>query len=126
MERTFSLRLPIDAEATHGLTFTDSPKNWVLKSGSVTKFISAKYPQSSSAGVHASNYGEKKSLCGVGVASAETIASGVAEQVAVNVTCVFCQARLVNAGIVDADEDYVSADAGDYGRRQPPDWLPNV
>ena len=123
MERSYHLRLPKEASATHGVEFMDSPRNWVDKAGPIREFITAMYPQNSEAGIHASN-DRKTSLCGLDVTKAETIDSGTAETVAAKVTCRFCQARLVNAGVLDADASEVSAYARDYGRRRPPTWLP--
>jgi hypothetical protein len=113
VDRTFDLRWPTLAEAKHGLEFTEVPKNWVQKKGSVGEFLTAMYPENSEAGIHASN-DRKNSLCGLPLPYAETVRSGRAEDVAAAVTCKFCQARLVNAGVLDADADIVGAYARDY------------
>ena len=122
MERTYNLRLPREIEAKHGVEFTDSPKNWVLRSGPVAEFLTAMYPPNSRVGVHACN-DRKTSLCNLPMSNAETIVSGRAEKVADAVTCKFCQARLINAGVLDPSADHVGAYARDYGRRRPPLWL---
>jgi hypothetical protein len=121
-ERTYNLRLPREAEVPRaGVSFTDSPKNYEDKSGSINEFLTLVYPQNSRVGIHASN-DRKSSLCGLPM-TAEVIDSGMAEKMAVKVTCQFCQARLVGAAVLDPDDERVSAYARDYGRRRPPLWL---
>src|ERR671925_1481086 len=102
MGRTFDLLLPKDAEAGPDVVFTDSPKkNYVRKRGELAEYMWAIEPQNSSSGSHASNDG-KKALCGEGPwTNAESLESGSPEKVAPRIRCKFCQARLVNAGVMD-------------------------
>jgi len=96
--------------------FTDAPRNWVAKRGSLSALMVAMLPQNSPEGVHGSNNGEK-SLCGVPLERAEPILHGSPEVVAGRVTCRFCQARLVNAGFLDPYAPHVHEYARDYGTR---------
>jgi hypothetical protein len=52
-----------------------------------------------------------------GRATADVKATGNAAKVAPAVTCKFCAARLVNAGVLDPTAEGVSAYAADYGTR---------
>ena len=113
MERTYNLRLPKLAQAGPGLVFTDSPRNWVAKRGSLGRLMVA---MDSPSCVHASNTGEK-SLCGEPLTQAETVLHGTPEVMANLATCPFCQARLVNAGVLDPNGPHVQAYARDYGTR---------
>jgi hypothetical protein len=72
----------------------------------------AMLPQNSALGVHASNNGEK-SLCGALLERAETILHGSPEVVAGRVSCRFCQARLVSAGVRDPNAPHVHEYAKD-------------
>jgi hypothetical protein len=116
VRRTYDLRLPRVAQQGPGLVFTDSPRNWVAKRGSLNELMVAMRVQNSPVGVHASNNGEK-SLCAVPLNGAETISHGSPEVVAGRVTCRFCQARLVNAGVLDPNAPHVQDYARDYGTR---------
>jgi hypothetical protein len=113
VERTYNLRLPKLAQAGPGLVFTDSPRNWVAKRGSLGRLMVA---MDSPPGVHASNTGEK-SLCGEPLMQAGTVLHGTPEVVAGLATCPFCQARLVNAGVLDPQAPHVREYARDYGTR---------
>lgn len=116
-DRTYDLRLPKLGRAGAGLVFTDSPRNWVAKRGWLGALMVAMLPRSSRLDVHASNDGEK-SLCAVPLTDAETILHGSPEVVAGTVTCPFCQARLVNAGVLDPEAPHVHEYARDYGMRR--------
>jgi hypothetical protein len=116
VDRTYDLRLPTRAQQGPGLIFTDSPRNWVAKRGSLSELMVAMLPRNSPVGVHASNHGEK-ALCGVPLKQAETILHGSPKVVAKRVTCRFCQARLVNAGVLDPNAPHVHEYARDYGTR---------
>jgi len=122
---TYRVRTPKSIEANHGVEFTDSPKNYIEKTGVVSEFLKVKLPYNGPLGAHGSNDG-KTSLCGLPVSNAESVESGKVEKVAVRVDCRFCQTRLVNAGILDPDDYRVTAYARDYGRRTPPLWRPAV
>jgi hypothetical protein len=113
VDRTYNLRLPKLAQAGPGLVFTDSPRNWVANRGSLGGLMVA---MRSALGVHASNTGEK-SLCGESLTDAETVLHGTPEVVAGLATCPFCQARLVNAGVLDPQAPHVQEYARDYGTR---------
>jgi hypothetical protein len=89
VRRTYDLRLPRLAQLGPGLVFTDSPRNWVAKRGSLNELMVAMRVQNSPVGVHASNNGEK-SLCAVPLDGAETILHGSPEVVAGRATCRFC------------------------------------
>jgi hypothetical protein len=86
--------------------------------GTLEEVMWAKAPQNSQWLSHASNDG-KTSIYGVGGkwTNAEMLKTGRPEDVATRVRCPFCQARLVNAGIMDPKEAYVTAYARDYGTR---------
>ena len=116
VDRTYDLRLPRRAQQGPGLVFTDFPRNWVAKRGSLSALMVAMLPRNSPLGVHASNNREK-SRCGVPLERAETILLGSPEVVAGLVTCRFCQARLVNAGVLDPNAAHVQEYARDYGTR---------
>ncbi len=107
--------MPKAIDAGAGVEFTDSPKNYIHKKGTLNERMWAMVSQNSQC--HASNDG-KRSLCELGPwANAETLAEGSPEKIARRVRCVWCQARLVNAGVIDPDEDWVTAYAKDYGTR---------
>lgn len=122
MERRYKLRLPKEPEEKHGLEFTDNPKNWVDKADVVNEYLYALYPPNSSIGIHAANKREE-SFCGLPMKNAETVKWGRAEDVAPAITCKFCQARLVNVGLLNPKAAEVSEYARDYGSRRPPLWL---
>ena len=113
MERTYDLRLPKLAQAGPGLVFTDSPRNWVTRRGALGRLMVA---MESPPCVHASNTGER-ALCGEPLTQAETLLHGTPEVVAGLATCRFCQARLVNAGVLDPQAPHVQEYARDYGTR---------
>jgi hypothetical protein len=122
VERRYKLRLPKEPEEKHGLEFTDNPKNWVDVEGFVKEYLYALYPPNSSIGIHAGNE-KKDSFCGLPMKNAETVKWDKAEDVAPAITCKFCQARLVNVGLLNPKAPEVSAYARDYGTRMPPDYL---
>ena len=63
-------------------------------------------------------YNMSGSLCLVGDwKDPQILAEGSPDKVAPSVRCSFCQARLVNAGVIDSKEAYVTAYARDYGTR---------
>ena len=118
--RSFDLLLPTEIDARPGLEFTDSPKNYVRKTGTLNDLMWVIEPQDSPWGTHASN-DRKSSVCGVGSwTNAETLGEGSPETIAPRVRCQFCQARLVNAGVMDPVQDYVRSYAKDYGTRPLP------
>lgn len=76
--------------------------------------------------MHAAGKDGDASLCGVpvsGKAEPQVHASGQAAKVAPHVTCKFCQARLVAAGVLDQQAEGVSPYAADYGTRDAEDEL---
>jgi hypothetical protein len=46
LDRTYDLRLPRRAQQGPGLIFTDSPRNWVAKRGSLNALMVAMLPRS--------------------------------------------------------------------------------
>jgi hypothetical protein len=117
MGRKFDLLLPKANDAGPGVVFTESPKNYMRRAGTLNELMWAIEPQGSES--QASNDG-KRSLCGLGPwTNAETLAEGSPEMIAPRVRCRWCQARLVNAGVIDPDEAWVTAYAKDYGTRPP-------
>ena len=120
MGRTFDLLLPKANDAGPNVAFTDSPKNYVRRTGTLSEHMWAIEPQNSPWGSHASNDG-KSSLCGLGSwTNAESLETGSPAKVASRVRCKFCQSRMVNAGVIDPNEAYVTAYAKDYGTRPLP------
>src|SRR5262245_7994768 len=112
MGRAFDLRLPKANDAGPGVDFTESPKNYLRIAGRLNERMWAIEPQGRDS--QASNDG-KRSLCGLGPwTNAETLVEGSPEKIAPRVRCRWCQARLVNAGVIDADESWVTAYAKDY------------
>ena len=118
MGRTYDLLLPRANNEGPGLVFTGSPKNYVHRKGTLSERMWAIEPQGTDS--HACN-NRNKSLCGLGPwANADTSAEGSPENVAPRVRCKFCQARMVNAGVIDPNEAYLTAYAKDYGTRPLP------
>jgi hypothetical protein len=95
--------------------FTKSPKNYMRKKGTLEETMWAMAPHNSQWGCHASNDGET-SICGIRGkwTNAETLKKGRPEDVATYVRCPFCQARPVNAGVLEPAIG-VSPYARDYG-----------
>ena len=116
--RTFDVLLPRLARAGEGLTFEGG--DYVRLTGTVPAQLAAIRMTGSPLGVHAAAKGGDTSLCGVpvtsnGKAKAEQQATGQAAKVAPAVTCRFCEARLVAAGVKPAAA--ASPYGADYGTR---------
>ena len=118
--RSFDVLLPRLNRAAEGVTFESG--NYVRRTGTVPAVLTAVRLTGSPLGVHAAPKDGGASLCGVSVtpngkATADVQASGQAAKVAPHVTCKFCQARLVGAGVLAPDAPNVGAYAADYGSR---------
>lgn len=116
--RSFDVLLPRLGREREGVTFAAG--NYVRKTGTVPALLVAVKLNGSPLGVHAAAKGGDVSLCGcslvpTGGSERQTSASGQAAKVATSVTCRFCQARLVGAGVLDPQAEGVSAYAADYG-----------
>jgi hypothetical protein len=116
--RSFDVLLPRLSRADEGITFTNG--NYVRRTGTVPAILAAVRLSGSPLGIHAAAKDGTSSLCGLaltpnGKSEAEVKASGQAAKVALAVTCRFCEARLVGAGVKPASE--ASKYAADYGTR---------
>lgn len=108
------LWLPKAIDARPGLVYADSPHEWGRYRYQLGERMQAVQPQNS--GSHASNDG-KRSLCNTGPwTNAESLIEGSPEKIAPRVTCKFCQARLVHAGVLDPN--VAQAYARYYGRNE--------
>lgn len=128
-QRAFDILLPRLNRAEAGDVFVAG--SYVRRSGVVPPALQAARLQGGSIGVHAAAAGASHSLCGCALTS-ETKAAAAREyaackaagkagsaltRVAEAVTCKFCQARLIAAGVLAADAPHVHSYAADYGTR---------
>ena len=119
--RDYDLLLPRLGRADAGLVFEAG--NFVRLSGTVPAQLSAVRLSGSPLGAHATAKGGiPLLLCGValranGKSEPDVKASGEASKTSLSVTCRFCQARLVAAGVLDPKTEGVSPYAADYGTR---------
>ena len=111
MEKRY-IWLPKAIDARPGLVYEDSPDEWKRYPYTLSERIMAIQPQNQDA--HASNDG-KRSLCGLGPwTNAVRLVQGPPEEVAPQVGCRYCQARLVQAGVLDPEDAHPYARY--YGR----------
>jgi hypothetical protein len=107
IKRAFDILLPRLNRATAGGTFAAG--NYVRRTGVVPALLEARRLHGGSIGVHATEKGGSHSLCALPLAStskdatARLYKAGRAENVAPFVTCKFCAARLVAAGLLTAE-----------------------
>lgn len=104
---TFDLLMPRKALVAAGLTFERG--NFVRITGAVPRYLQAARLSGGSIGVHAAGSDADVSLCRCSLVSATKSGtlnksdSGARERVAQAVTCRFCAARLVSAGLLTAE-----------------------
>lgn len=92
--------LPKSIDAPPGLLYADAPDEWKRYRYKLAERMIVMQPQNS--GSHAIPSGDNKALCMTGPwTNAESLTEGTPEEVAPRVTCKFCQARLVHAGVMD-------------------------
>jgi hypothetical protein len=116
--RSFDVLLPRLTRAAEGVTFEAG--NHVRRQGTIPAQLAAIRLSGSPLGAHAAPKGGDTSLCGCpltpnGKGKAEVLAQGTAARVATAVTCKFCQARLVAAGVLAPEQ--ANEYARDYGTR---------
>jgi hypothetical protein len=98
--------LPKSVSAPPGLVYADAPDDWRRYRYALDDRMFVMAPQTGdSHAAFPNTQGDMKGLCATGPwDNAETLAEGRPEQVALRVTCKFCQARLVHAGVLDPDD----------------------
>jgi hypothetical protein len=126
-KRAFDILLPRLNRAEAGVVFAAG--NYVRRTGVVPAKLQAARLPGGSIGVHAAAADGSESLCGLSLVSpsktneAAVHYSGTAAKAAESVTCKFCAARLIAAGVIGADSLPSSMPAAsreyarDYGSR---------
>jgi hypothetical protein len=112
MPATYDLLLPKRSAEQAGLSFRRG--NYINVKGTINKRLMLAFSGSMKIGSHASNDGEV-SLCGLKLVTKAV--TGPAEDIAMHVTCQFCQARLLSAGVLLPKAPLVTDYALDYGTR---------